>query len=91
MFDSVDYEKIYKELEKYHLYPDDIRAYFDGDMGYARVIVSIINGDWKHEHLKCDMIMRDMGYIPDGSIVTEEDGSDCYSADRYYRKGEVIR
>lgn len=89
--DNNTVERIYKGLEKYNLYPEEVYTYFDGDTSSQRIVVSIHKGDWKHEHLRCDMLMQKMGYIPDGSLVTEEDGSDCYSADRYYRKGQVLK
>ena len=46
-------------------------------------------GDWKHEHLRCDWLMEEFGYIKINVIETEEDGSDCYSADHYYVKEEM--
>lgn len=50
------------------------------------VVVSISWGDWKHDHLRADYIVEhDLGGYLFGSVVTEEDGSDCYSADRYYK------
>lgn len=49
------------------------------------VIVSIRWGDWKHEHLRADWIMEEQF---EGTLmkteVTEDNGSDTYSADRYY-------
>jgi hypothetical protein len=32
--------------------------------------------------------MRYLGYTEIGNEVTEENGSDCYSADHYYLKSE---
>ena len=45
-------------------------------------------GDWKHDHKFCDDLMRVLGYDLLQEELTEEDGSDCYSAIHYYVKGE---
>ena len=37
-------------------------------------------GDWKHEHLRLKWLMEEIGCVRIGSEVTEEDGSDTYSA-----------
>lgn len=37
-------------------------------------------GDWKHDHAYLDYIMSNNGYSLKSEIVTEEDGSDCYSS-----------
>ena len=58
------------------------------DGGYA-VAVDISWGDWKHEHLWARDLMSYLGYTEIGSKVTEEDGSDCYSATHYFYKMEV--
>jgi hypothetical protein len=50
------------------------------------VYVSISWGDWKHEHGWCSDLMRYLGYVKVGEVVTEEDGSDCYSAEHTYVK-----
>jgi len=52
------------------------------------IVVSIEWGDWKHEHLWARDLMSYLGYVEIGSKVTEEDGSDCYSAERYYLKNQ---
>jgi hypothetical protein len=48
--------------------------------------VGISWGDWKHEHLWARSLMSYLGYVEIGSKVTEEDGSDCYSAEHYFVK-----
>ena len=50
------------------------------------VMVSISWGDWKHEHGWCSTLMGYLGYSEDDEIVTEENGSDCYSAEHYFSK-----
>lgn len=56
-----------------------------GYRGLPVVVVSIHWGDWKHEHLRCDWLMEEkFGASRIKVEVTEENGSDCYSADHYY-------
>ena len=50
------------------------------------VIVSVEWGDWKHSHAYLDKLMERLGYTKIHEIVTEQDGSDCYSADHYFTK-----
>ena len=45
------------------------------------VIVSISWGDWKHDHGFVKYLCKKHGGVVISSTVTEEDGSDCYSAD----------
>lgn len=51
-----------------------------------KVAVTIEWGDWKHDHFWCEDLMGYIGYEQTKSKVTEEDGSDCYSAIHYFRK-----
>ena len=50
------------------------------------VSVEIHWGDWKHAHLWCKDLMEYIGYKQIGETVTEEDGSDTYSAIHYFLK-----
>lgn len=50
--------------------------------GYA---LHIEWGDWKHSHLHADCILSLFGFTLIKERVTEEDGSDCYSAWRTYK------
>lgn len=50
------------------------------------ISVNIEYGDWKHDHIHCDYIMRENGYVLTDEQVTWEDGSDCYSSIHTYRK-----
>ena len=52
----------------------------------AAYVVSISWGDWKHDHLWARDLMSYLGYVEIGNKVTEEDGSDCYSAEHYFLK-----
>lgn len=78
------------------LIDNDIMAYLeanevDGVMNveknsFGGICVIIKWGDWKHIHLWCDELMSYIGYKFMNEIETETNGSDCYSADRYYEK-----
>lgn len=52
------------------------------------VIVSVEWGDWKHSHAYLDWLMKRLDYTKIHEAVTEEDGSDCYSADHYFTKSK---
>ena len=48
------------------------------------IAVEISWGDWKHAHWRTDYLMEELGFQKIKVDVTEEDGSDCYSAIHYY-------
>lgn len=48
------------------------------------VDVSVEWGDWKHEHLFLRNLMRKNNFALMDEHITEEDGSDCYSAEHRY-------
>ena len=48
------------------------------------IAVEIEWGDWKHDHLFVDHILESNGFVSVGTEITEEDGSDCYSAIHYF-------
>ena len=50
------------------------------------LVVDIEWGDWRHSHLWAKDLMSYLGYIEVGSKVTEENGSDTYSAEHYFVK-----
>lgn len=52
------------------------------------LVVDIEWGDWRHQHLWARDLMSYLGYTEIGNKVTEEDGSDTYSAEHYYLKTE---
>ena len=70
-------------LNKHDVYGDLEQMMY----GTKDICEEIHRGDWKHEHKRCDWILGEMGYELVTVDVTEDDGSDCYSALRYYRKG----
>lgn len=60
----------------------------EGEVGGVPLLTITVEwGDWKHSHGRLDYLMKDKGYEVLGVNVTEEDGSDCYSAEHiYYHK-----
>lgn len=50
------------------------------------VYVEISYGDWKHDHLRCDYLMKTMGYKLKEEKVTRQDSSDCYDSIHIYEK-----
>lgn len=52
----------------------------------CKVVVEVFWGDWKHEHLYLKYVMQQKGYKHLSEEVTEEDGSDCYSAEHVFVK-----
>ena len=63
------------------LYNDDISQFDE-----SGVSVSISWGDWKHDHGYVRCLMGYIGYDESDEVVTEENGSDCYSAIHYFHK-----
>ena len=68
-------------LNKGELYDSIVDATNDG-----KVVVNLFWGDWKHEHLWLKHLMAENGYEHLSEEVTEENGSDCYSAEQVFRK-----
>ena len=67
-------KNIMEYLEKNKLYYEDIWT----EDGFLKIHIPW--GDWKHDHDRCDHLLKNIGYICVAETVTEEDGSDCYSA-----------
>lgn len=82
----MDFKKLYETLEKENMYVDTIRNYGIPGVPLDPGVISICItwGDWKHDHLRLDNIMEGLGYTHITTNVTEEDGSDAYSATHYY-------
>jgi hypothetical protein len=74
-----DIQRIFKENKMWH----DWDVNLDGS-----VEISVDWGDWKHDHLYLNHVMRENGYILMGEEVTEEDGGDAYSAVHTFLKYE---
>ena len=74
-------EKVKAVLEENHLW-GEVDQYLDLPV----IEINISWGDWKHDHLACDWAIKesDLPLHKIGDQVTEEDGSDCFSAVHYY-------
>ena len=59
--------KVYEQVDPYGL-----------DLPVVEIEISW--GDWKHDHLRLKWLMDKIGCPCVNTIVTEENGSDCYSA-----------
>ena len=62
---------------------DEVYEHNDGT-----IEISISWGDWKHSHLYLRSLMSKKGYVNTNSEVTEEDGSDTYSATHWFNLKE---
>ena len=79
-----------KTLEQVEAYLKEKKADFYDDISqplYKRegmcnwvYDIHISWGDWKHEHGYLRYLMEEFGYVETNCIITEENGSDCYSA-----------
>jgi len=70
-------KKVQKLLDENHIYAD---VYLNGPL-----CVDISWGDWKHEHLRCDWLIKEhFNVLLNNTTTTEENGSDCYSAIHRY-------
>lgn len=67
--------------EAYNLFTDGKGNKFPDNYVYE---INIEWGDWKHDHAYCDYLMGQIGYSCVESRLTEEDGSDTYSAIHRY-------
>ena len=73
-------QQVYETLQNDNVYPDSVYQFETLPV----VVVEISWGDWKHEHCHADWLIGDLGGTLIRTDVTEEDGSDCYSATHYY-------
>ena len=77
------------EITRIYTYLHDNGFYDDGVwderiLDTKLICIGVSWGDWKHDHLWLDALMEHLGYDCFGVIVTEENGSDCYSANHTY-------
>ena len=81
IFVPTEIDDIYNYLNENDACPSEV--YKDSE---ECVVVQIDWGDWKHDHRWCNDLMSYIGYECRDEVVTEEDGSDCYSATHYFYK-----
>jgi hypothetical protein len=82
-------------MERNDIEKDIQRIFKEKDIWYewgvgldGTVEIEVCWGDWKHDHLYLDHVMRENGYGLAGEMVTESDGSDAYSSVHRYRRME---
>lgn len=65
-------------------------AYYDFNVSNETdVEINVDFGDWKHDHLFVDRIMKENGFEKTDEEVTWDDGSDVFSAIHYFKKIET--
>lgn len=79
---ALEGDNIERYLSDNEIYAADVSRDNDDNI----LTVGIYWGDWKHEHLWCRDLMEYIGYEEFDEKVTEEDGSDNYSAVHYFAK-----
>lgn len=77
-------EDIYKVLNDNSIIIDNVD--FDPILSYF--YVKINNGDWKHDHLRTQMILKDNGYVHINTYEEPSD-SDVCNATHVFKK-EII-
>lgn len=78
---SSDDEKIRLLIRETHISAEEPEEIAEGQM-----LIHVEWGDWKHDHGFLDSLMLKLGYVCISEKVTDEDGSDCYSADHIYER-----
>lgn len=72
------YMKVWNLLSSNQMY------YFISVINSSSVEIYVEDGDWKHEHLVLRHLMEENGFTFMGKEITNENGSDCYSAVHTY-------
>ncbi len=74
------HDHLSKKLQAAELYPEI-------EVSNTKEVKILIEwGDWKHEHGYLCYLMKQEGWEEVSEDVTEEDGSDCYSAIHTFKK-----
>ena len=83
MISGIDLKAI-ELLKENNLYTEAVWEELDGKI----LCVEINWGDWKHDHLRCDWLIKEnFNVVFNSTEITEEDGSDTYSAIHRYLMG----
>ena len=77
-------ERITEHLRKNNADFDDVHELLP-EYGKGDICIPVSWGDWKHSHMWLDQLMHAAGYELVDELVTEENGSDCYSSEHYYK------
>ncbi len=75
-------EKLFKENKIYYEWE------IDPDTDVVSVYIDL--GDWKHDHLYIDYLMRENDFKQIGETVTFEDGDDCYGSIHEYKYSSAL-
>lgn len=84
--------KYFKNLQNYLR---ENQIYGECDWSSSIFSIRINWGDWKHDHLRCDYLVEEFAKTNNSKIlfqktkVTEDNGTDCYSAKHFYVFKEV--
>ena len=78
-------KELYELAEELYKHLSANRLYAEVYAGHDYIAAEISWGDWKHEHLRCKWLTEDFfsargNHVSIQTEVTEEDGTDCYSA-----------
>ena len=73
-------------------YLRDNNFYYEAYISYGALYIEIDWGDWKHDHLRATYLVEDFFNkkkevlkVVGAENITEENGSDCYSATHMYK------
>ena len=80
--------QIEEMLRKEELYTDDISIYEKDTKFPFKAVVIQIDGDWKHEHIRLDEVMKENGYVYLLKEMVQDSDSDWYVAKHIYTKWE---
>ena len=72
-------EKITEIFNKHNL---DYDCYYNNNA--QQVIITILDGDWKHDHLYLKNIMEQNGFTIEDEYITSSDG-DCYDCEYVFQ------
>ena len=63
------------------LLSDNKMPYDFGIDSQGFIEITIIDGDWKHDHIALKNVMKEAGYFPfGGRIIGDDNGDDSFSA-----------
>lgn len=73
-------EHIKSTFKEHQLFVEEVYQIEDNE-----ILVCISWGDWKYEHLRCGSIMKGLGYMKVQEVITEDNGTDCYSSEHIHQ------
>ena len=82
------YDELVELSEKLEAHLRENRLFASVFAMHEYIVIEIHWGDWKHEHLRCKWLTEEFfgklgKTVSIQTDVTEEDGSDCYSANHF--------